>query len=89
MPIVTCKLGLFDYDQGVYVVEDDGTSREIGRAPFESLPRLIAATCSEYGADQVILYGSKYFTGQLKKLISLRAADKYNKTITVLERESV
>ena len=88
MPVVTCKLGLFDYDQGVYLINDDGTSREIGRAPFESLPNLIAATCYEYDANEVILYGSKYYTKQLARLINTKGADKYSKNIAVIERES-
>jgi len=89
MPVVTCKLGLFDYDQSVYLVNDDGTSREIGRAPVESLPNLIAATCNEYNANEVILYGSRYYTKQLARLINTKGVDKYNKNIAVIERESI
>ena len=87
MPVVTCKLGLFDYDQSVYIINDDGITKEIGRAPYESLPQFIASTCADNDINEVILSGSKYYTQNLKKQIEVRSLNKYDRALIVLERE--
>lgn len=71
MPVIYCKINLFDMDQVIYLIKDE-TEKEIAKAPLEYLDGTLAALCHEKEVYSVHLFGLEDFVTDI--------ANKINKT---------
>lgn len=83
MSIITCGVNIFDYDQTVYLMKDDGTTEPLGKSTYENLDHFITTCCSKYDVGKVKLGGLKQYTLPLKNRIEKESVARYSKKIEV------
>ena len=83
MPIITCGLNIFDYDQSVYLAKDDGTMEPLGKSTLENLDHFIVTCCGKYDINKVRLVGLQQYTLPLKNRIEKESIARYSKKIEV------
>ena len=83
MPIITCGVNIFDYDQTVYLLDDEGKSQPLGKSTYDNLDHFITTVCNEHGVYKVKLGGLTQYTSQLKKRIEKESIARYGKKIEV------
>lgn len=83
MSIITCGVNIFDYDQSVYLIKDDGTNELLGKSTYDNLDHFITTICDKYNVDKVKLGGLHQYTSPLKNRIEKECIARYNKRIEV------
>lgn len=71
MKKVLCVLNIFDFEQTVYVMDDDTGERDIvALAPAKELTAVISAICNEEDIYDVILSGNLTYSNLIKDSIT-------------------
>jgi hypothetical protein len=71
MKKVLCVLNIFDFEQTVYIIDDDTGERDIvALAPAEELTAVISAICNEENIYNVILSGNLTYSNLIKDSIT-------------------
>lgn len=83
MPIITCGVNIFDYDQTVYLYKNDHELVILGKSTYEHLDHFITTMCNQYQVYQVKLGGLKEYTSPLKNRIEKESVARYGKKIEV------
>ena len=71
MPIIYCRINLFDADQTIYLIEEEN-QKELAKTQLEYLDGTLAALCHEKEVYSVHLFGLDDFV--------IDIANKINKT---------
>ena len=61
MPVIYCPINLFDADQKIYLVSDDGKQKEIAKTPLDYLDGTLVALCYEKQVYDIHLIGVRDF----------------------------
>lgn len=70
MKKILCILNIFDFEQTVYIVDDNTGERDIiALAPAEELTSVISAICNEKDIYDVILSGNLTYSNLIKDSI--------------------
>ena len=72
MPVIYCKINIFDYEQEVFL----GT-KSIGKAPLKDLPQFLINRCQENDVREVHLKGIKAYAQDVKNSIENYCQTKY------------
>ncbi len=83
MSVITCGVNIFDYDQAVYIIKDDGTNEMLGKSTYDNLDHFITTCCGNYNVDKVKLGGLQQYTMPLKERIEKEGIARYNRRIEV------
>lgn len=83
MPVICCGINIFDYDQVVYLCDENNQMKELGKTPYQYLDHFITTMCNEQDVYRVKLMGLKEYTTQLKKRIEKESVARYGKKIEV------
>lgn len=83
MSIITCGVNIFDYEQTVYLIKDDGTNQILGKSTYDNLDHFITTCCDKYDVGQVKLGGLRQYTLPLKNRIEKESVARYNRKIEV------
>lgn len=83
MPIIGCGVNIFDYDQTVYLMNEDGTSQILGKSTYENLDHFITTCCNKNAVYKVKLSGVQQYTAPLKNRIEKEGISRYNRKIEV------
>lgn len=79
MKKVLCVLNIFDFEQTVYIVDDNTGERDIvALAPAEELISVISAVCNEEHIYDVILSGNLTYSNLIKNSIISYSNLNYN-----------
>ena len=70
MPVIYCKINMFDAEQKIYIV-DDGQPQEVTSVDLKHLDGTIAALCYERNIYNVHLFGLRDFIIDVKKAINM------------------
>lgn len=78
MPIIYCNINIFDYDQSVYMIEDN-KSKLLAKVPMEDLGRAIPDICYDKDIYSVHIFCRiPGMAEQAAEAIYTREAEKYN-----------
>ena len=58
MSVIYSEIQLFDGEQSIYSLGDDGNIHLLAKAPLTSLPKVIVEQCYDHDVYQVKLYSS-------------------------------
>ena len=83
MPIIGCGINIFDYDQSVIIINDDGTTKQLGKSTYQNLDHFITTCCNENHIYKVKLGGLPQYTKPLKNRIEKESVARYGKRIEV------
>lgn len=79
MKKVLCVLNIFDFEQTVYIIDDNTGERDIvALAPAEELTSVISAVCNEEHIYDVILSGNLTYSNLIKNSIISYSNLNYN-----------
>ena len=79
MKKVLCVLNIFDFEQTVYIIDDNTGERDIvALAPAEELTSVISAICNEEHIYDVILSGNLTYSNLIKNSIISYSNLNYN-----------
>lgn len=79
MKKVLCVLNIFDFEQTVYIVDDNTGERDIvALAPAEELTSVISAICNEEHIYDVVLSGNLTYSNLIKNSIISYSDLNYN-----------
>ncbi len=71
MPVIYCKINLFDADQVVYLIDTDkGTEKELAKAPLDYLDGTLATLCHDKNVYNVHLFGLEDFVADIARKIN-------------------
>lgn len=82
MSLIYCHINLFDYQQNVYIIKDNGDREMIGKAPTAEISKLIAAASAEHHIYNIKLYGAEeeYVKDIATDIIVISSLDYNNDT---------
>ena len=83
MSIITCGINIFDYDQTVYLADDEGKTEILGKSTYDNLDHFITTICNQRQVYNVKLGGLLQYTNPLKKRIEKESIARYGKKIEV------
>lgn len=83
MSVIRCGINIFDYDQTVYLLKDDGTEEILGKSIYNNLDHFITTCCGNYDVNKVKLGGLQQYTMPLKDRIEKEGIARYKKRIEV------
>ena len=83
MSVIACGVNIFDYDQTVYLMDNDGKMEILGKSTYDNLDHFITTMCNEHKVYRVQLKGLVQYTSQLKKRIEAEGVARYGKRIEV------
>lgn len=79
MKKVLCVLNIFDFEQTVYIIDNNTGERDIvALAPAEELTSVISAVCNEEHIYDVILSGNLTYSNLIKNSIISYSNLNYN-----------
>lgn len=85
MPVIYCTVNMFEYNQTVYVVNDDKTTHPVAKVPLNSLGNFISKYCAEHNITEVHLFGYPEFTQDVKNKANEANVKKYgNHTLNII-----
>ena len=82
MPVIACDIKIFDYDQIVYLYDNDKT-KILGKSTYQNLDHFITTMCNNYQICSVKLKGLIQYTEPLKNRIEKESIARYNRKIEV------
>lgn len=69
MPVIYCRINLFDMDQKIYLVNGEN-EKEIAKAPLDHLDGTLVALCHDKDVYNVHLFGLQDFVIDIAKAIN-------------------
>lgn len=69
MPVIYCNISLFDTDQIIYLVEDEGSQKEIAKVPLDHLENTLSALCYSKNIYTIYLSGLSSFVKNVPQKI--------------------
>lgn len=88
MPVISCGINIFDYDQTVYLVNENSKEvKVIGKSTYENLEHLLVTLCDEYNVNTIYLGGIMQYKAPLKDRIEKESLARYNRKIEVIINE--
>ena len=75
MSKIVCNINMFDLNQHIILVKDNGTSEEITTSTINNLGDLIVASCSKFNLNKIHLFGDKkYIDGIIENILSINSS---------------
>lgn len=82
MPLIYCNLNLFDYNQNIYIIKEDGNKSEALLAPTEEVGLAIASICNERKIYNIELRGIEEYVlnvvNDIYNVFNLKYANELN-----------
>lgn len=83
MKQIVCHVGMFDYTQKIYLVNDNNITN-LGESPVYQLDNSIVELCVANGITNVHLYGEPTYLSRLAKNINYLMYQKYAKNEKII-----
>jgi len=77
MPVIYCNINMFDYDQTVYIREDDGTLKIYAKIPYPELSKFLAKMAENENIKEIHLNGLTAFSLETKNKILKEYSAKF------------
>lgn len=87
MPLIYCHFNLFDYNQNIYIVKENGIRELAWLAPTEEVGYAIASLCNERKIYNINLYGTEEYVNTIVDDIYNIFNLKYENALNLLRIE--